>query len=83
MTNPYGLGIDGKTLFVCDNGLSVYNVENPLNIQLTAHFNITAYDVIPQNGLLMVIGKDGLYQYSYTNNEIKELSKLSLPLNRL
>jgi hypothetical protein len=78
MTNPYGLGIDDSTLFVCDDGLKVYDVTNPLSIKLLRHFKVEAYDVIPLNGVLMLIGKDGLYQYAYDNNNIELLSKLSL-----
>ncbi|HYG38287.1 MAG TPA: hypothetical protein VD908_06700 [Cytophagales bacterium] len=79
MTNPYGLGIDQNKLFVCDDGLKVYDATDPLNLQLLKHFEINAYDVIPDNGRLSVIGSDGFYQYSYSGSEITFLSKLALP----
>jgi hypothetical protein len=79
MTEPYGLGIDGNTLFVCDDGLKVYNSTDPVNLVQLKHLRIEAYDVIPNNGVLMIIGSDGLYQYKYENNDIKFLSKLTLP----
>lgn len=72
MTNPYGLGVDSKyrnkTLFVCDGdaGLKVLNVTNPLNVQhIAADSSINGYDVIAHRDILMMIGKDGLYQYNY------------------
>lgn len=72
MTNPYGLGVDSKyrskTLFVCDGdaGLKVLNVTNPLNVQqIAADASINGYDVIAHNDILMMIGKNGLYQYNY------------------
>ena len=72
MANPYGLGIDSGTLFICDGnaGLKVYDATNPyeLNEHLLAHFpEINTFDVIPYNQVLIMIGEDGLYQYDYTD----------------
>lgn len=80
MTQPYGLGVDSSTLFVCDDGLKVFNAANPLDLKLTNHFtNVASYDVIPKNNTLMLIGSDGLYQYDYSNrDELKLLSKLMI-----
>ena len=69
MHEPYGLGIDNKTLFICDGeaGLKVYDATQPKNLVKIAGFpDVNAYDVIPFNGVLMMIGKDGLYQYDYS-----------------
>jgi hypothetical protein len=76
MYSPRGLGIDGKTLFLCDDGLKVYDVTDPMNIILKKHFHINATDVIPYDGLLLCIGSDGLYQYRYQNDTITFLSKI-------
>jgi hypothetical protein len=78
MTKPKGLGKDGHLLFVCDNGLKVYNASDVMNLTLQNHFPIMADDVIPMNGNLMVIGSDGLYQYDYTGSNINLLSKLNI-----
>ena len=78
MSTPKGLGIDNKTLFVCDNGLKVYDASDVRNLKLTKHFNIKANDVIPYNNLLIVVGDDGLYQYKYENDTITFLSKMSI-----
>ncbi len=70
MNAPKGVGLDGNTLFVCDDdaGLKVYDVSEPTDIQLIAHFdNITTYDVIPLGGLLLVVGPDDVYQFDYTD----------------
>jgi len=77
MTKPMGLGIAGTSLFVCDEGLKVMDVTDVMNVKQISLHNIKAFDVIPRNGLLMVIGDDGLYQYSYTNTSIQLLSKIS------
>ena len=84
MENPHGLGIDGTTLFVCEGeyGLKVFDASNTYAIDqnLIAHFqDVHAYDVIPMNGILMMIGDDGLYQYDYTDlSNIRLLSKLTV-----
>jgi hypothetical protein len=67
---PYGLGVDGNTLFLClaEGGLGIYEISNPYNLSLIkAEGGIHAWDVIPNNGILLVIGKTGFYQYDYSN----------------
>ena len=87
MTNPKGLGIDNKKLFICDSndGLKVYDATDVMNIgsHLLAHFsNINSHDVIPFNNRLLMIGDDGLYQYDYSNVEnISLLSKIPVTPN--
>ena len=76
MQGPQGLGVDGDLLFICDNGLKVYDITNKPNIQLKQYFNIKATDVIPHDSLLLVTGDDGIYQYSYNGNELTLLSKI-------
>ena len=79
MSNPYGLGVDGDFLFVCEGnaGLKVFDNSDPLNLkQVTQFFNINAYDVIPLNGVLLLIGDDGLFQYRYNNNEMTLISSI-------
>lgn len=74
MNDPHGVGIDGNTLFVCDGdqGLKVFNAENPSKAgdELIKRFgNIDAVDIIPINGVAMVIAEDGLFQYDYSDPE--------------
>ncbi|MDR6564146.1 MULTISPECIES: hypothetical protein [unclassified Arcicella] len=80
MDSPYGLGIDNKKLFICEGkgGLKTFNATNSMDIKLIQHFtDMNTYDVIPLNGTLMLIGKDGLYQYDYKDaNNLKLLSKI-------
>jgi hypothetical protein len=82
MQEPYGLGIDNQTLFVCDGpaGLKVYNAEDPGNLVKTAWFSdVQAFDVIPYNGILMMIGEGGLYQYNYYGSDsISLLSQIPI-----
>jgi hypothetical protein len=70
MTNPSGLSIDGHTLFVCDgtDGLKVYNTSYVYNVNLIKQFkNLEPYDVIAWNKNAIVVAKDGLYQFDYSN----------------
>lgn len=76
MENPLGLGIDNGELFLCDNALKVYDASDPLNLNFKQSFYIEAFDVIPLNGLLLVIGENGLYQYSYSGSAITLISKI-------
>jgi hypothetical protein len=80
MTNPHGLAKDGHMLFICDgkDGLRVFNASDPNNLVSLRRFeDMEAYDVIAMNGLALVVAKDGLYQYNYSNpNQIRFISKL-------
>jgi hypothetical protein len=82
MDSPYGLGVDNKKLFICEGtkGLKTFDATNDLDIKQLQHFkDMDAYDVIPFNNILMLIGKDGLYQYDYSNpNNLKLLSKIGV-----
>jgi hypothetical protein len=82
LAEPYGLGIDNKTLFVCDGsaGLKIYDVTNPLTIDqhlIKQYPEIQARDVIPLNGILIMISTTGIYQYDYSDlNNIVEISHI-------
>lgn len=82
MTKPKGLGIDNGTLFVCDDGLKVFNAADPQTIMANrlAHYaGMEGYDVIPYNNVLMMIADDGLYQYDYSDPEkIHQISKIKV-----
>ena len=82
--HPLGLGIDNKTLFLCDDyaGLKVFDITNSHAIQdnMIKHYsNINAYDVIPRSNKLIMVGADGVFQYDYSDlNNIIELSKIEV-----
>ena len=81
MDNPYGLGISGDILFVCDgtSGLKVFDASDPMLIierQLAKFPGIQAYDVIPLGKSLLMIGSDGFYQYDYT--DVKNIKQISV-----
>jgi hypothetical protein len=82
LESPYGLGIDGNLLFVCEgvHGLKVLNISDPFNaVMIESYPDVDAYDVIPDNGVLILTGKDGIVQYDYSDHTaIKKLSTISV-----
>lgn len=82
MHNPHGLSVEGNMLYVCDGnqGLKVFDVTDAGNVQqVFANHDMKTYDVIsdPNSVSLIVVGKDGLYQFDRSNpKELKLMSKL-------
>ncbi|MFK7750478.1 MAG: LVIVD repeat-containing protein [Kordia sp.] len=81
MDEPYGLGVKGEKLFICDgaSGLKVYNKSDISNLELLQNYNTnTAYDVIPLQNKLLLIGGNTLTQYNYTNTGIELISEFTI-----
>lgn len=84
MQNPHGLGIDEGKLFLCEGefGLKIFDLKDIYEIgqnMLEHRSNIHAYDVIPHEKVLLLIGDDGFYQYDYTDIEnIQLLSHIAV-----
>jgi len=78
MDDPKGLALDSIHLFVCNGsgGLEIYDISNPSDLdRVSGVTGIHAYDVILHNGILILVGEDGLFQYNYEN--IYQLELLS------
>jgi hypothetical protein len=74
MANPYGLGVDGNKLFVCDNGLKFFDATNPASLLMNNHISsINGFDVIPNKGFLLLTGSTGFFQYDYQGNLISSI----------
>ena len=82
MTKPKGLGVDNSILFLCDDGLKIFDASNPQTLigkNLAHYTGMEGYDVIPFDNVLMMIADDGLYQYDYSDlSDIRLLSKLPI-----
>lgn len=83
--HPRGLGVDGHKLFVCDEGLRIFDISDPTKPLWTDDLThipeaarIDAYDVIPLDGLLLLIGADGFYQFDYTGEKLAFVSKIEV-----
>jgi hypothetical protein len=81
MKSPKGLGVDKGMLFLCDDGLKIFNITSPdeMYLEKIKHIEgMDGYDLIPYNNTLMMIAEDGIYQYDYTDiNDIHLLSKIA------
>ncbi|CAG5011823.1 hypothetical protein DYBT9275_05033 [Dyadobacter sp. CECT 9275] len=86
MQNPHGLSIDFPTLYLCEGefGLKVFDATDKMAIDknLISHFqNMDAYDVISLGKTLLMIGKDGFYQYDASDRKnLRLLSKIPVAL---
>lgn len=83
MQNPHGLSVSGKNLTLAEGqyGLKTFDITHETDIKELQHFkNIDAFDVIQlPNNLLLMIGKDGFYQYDNSNaSQMKLLSKIEV-----
>lgn len=82
LDGPYGLGLDGNVLFVCEgsNGLRIFNLDNPEAPEQINYLNdFNAVDVIPLDGTLLVVGPDALIQLDYSDiNNIQVVSEISI-----
>ena len=80
LRSPYGLGVSGNKLFVCDgeNGFRVMDLTDPRNPnQIHYYSSIPSYDVIARDNNLIITGKNGLFQYKYDDSDQMEfLSKI-------
>ena len=80
LTNPRGLSKDGNTLFICDGaeGIKVYDATDVKNVKLITQVKgFESNDVIAYNGVAIVVAKEGLRQYDYSNlNHLRLLSTI-------
>lgn len=80
LSDPKGLAIDSIYVFVCNGqeGVKIFDFSNPHQLQQVSGISgIDSYDIILQDDILYLIGKDGLFQYNYQNiNNIELLSNL-------
>lgn len=70
MFNPHGLSKDGNLLFICDgkDGLKVYDAGDVMKLKLIKHITgIETYDVIARKKKALVVAREGLYQFDYTD----------------
>lgn len=82
LTGPRGLAIDGNRLFVCDPeaGIRFIDVSDKNAPEIvTTIKGVEAFDAIALNGILIIVAKNGLYQYDYQDfKHPKLLSRISI-----
>jgi hypothetical protein len=80
LENPYGLGIRGDILYVCDGfaGLKLFDKTIPSDLKFVKSFKeMNAKDVIPLEDKLILIAEKEVYQYRYLENDLELLSVYS------
>ncbi len=77
LIRPIGIGLYNDYLFVCDDEVKIFDVSEPENSQLVTSIDISAFDVIINSGILVLIGDAGLYQYSLDDSDIMNIEHLS------
>ena len=69
MKRPFGLSVTNEHLFLCDDGLKIFDKTDPLKMKELSHLkNIEAYDVIAlSDSHLLLIGDGGFYQFDVSD----------------
>ena len=81
LNKPYGLGLLGKNLFICDNTLKQFNIADPANpVLLNEYSNYQFNDIIPFQPLLLGIGDNGFIELKFDSlaNTLSLLSKIQV-----
>jgi hypothetical protein len=80
MTYPNGVGLDKNLLFVCDEGIKMFDISQATKPVLKKYIsNVDANDVIPLNGQLLVVGTRKLTQIDYKDTaNLKIISEFNL-----
>jgi len=81
LPSPTGLDINNDTLYVCNEGLKIFNIadkQNPVEINYIT--GLEAQDVIYDQGRIIVIANDGLYQYKQTAGGFQKISSIPIEL---
>ena len=79
MDGPRGLAVRNDTLWVCDQGLKVFDAADKFNIRELFHFDdIVAYDIILDDDRALVIGETGFVQYKMEGDSLRKLSEINI-----
>ncbi len=79
MKHPQGLAVTNDYLYLCDDGLKIFDKTNPLDLKEKSHLNgFDTYDVIALDAShLLVIGADGFYQFDVSDpKQPRQLSRI-------
>lgn len=88
MSNPHGLSVVDETLYLCEGafGLKIFDVSDPREVGSNLLDHVTGFEafdviVLPPGDHVMVVGKNGLYQFDATDRrDLKQLSVISIGL---
>ena len=81
--------MNNADLIIFSSYIRVYDIADPENIQQTGDLAEiievdirAAYDVIPVNGLLILVAKEGLFQFDYMGENLEFVSKIEIVKKR-
>jgi len=77
MISPKGLSLYNDYLIVCDDEVKIFDVSDPNAMSFVKSIDVQGFDVIIRNNHLIIIGENGLYQYSLDNNDVENVTHLS------
>ena len=63
LTFPKGLGLYGHYLFICDDEIKIFDVQNPAEPVLAGSINELCFDVIIKDNDLFAIGENSVQRY--------------------
>ncbi|RZK63040.1 MAG: hypothetical protein EOO59_00880 [Hymenobacter sp.] len=78
MLSPQGLGAANSRLYVCDDGLKVFDTSRAPALTQVQKFATTLTDVIPNGNYLLAVGPGGLYQYAIGSTALQQVSVLPI-----
>jgi len=78
MENPKGLALRGDLLYVCDGGIKIMDISDPLNLKQVGLLSSDAFDLIALDNSLIAIGEGSLSQYSYDGSNLTLISRINL-----
>jgi hypothetical protein len=69
MKRPFGLAVTNEHLFLCDDGLKIFDKSDPLDLKQLSHLkSVAAYDVIAfSDAHLLLVGDQGFYQFDVSD----------------
>lgn len=77
MTSPKGLALYNDYLFVCDDEVKIYDISNPAKLNIITSISRKAFDIIIKDNLIVLISKNGIYQYRLDNGDVNKINELS------
>jgi hypothetical protein len=78
MMSPRGLGVENNRLYVCDDGLKVFDTSQSPALTQVQKFSTSLTDVIPNGSYLLAVGPGGLYQYAIGSTALQQVSVLPI-----
>lgn len=73
LTSPKGIALYNNYLFVCDDVIKIFNIQNPSEPTLVSTINKYCFDLIIRGDSLFAIGESGLYRYQINPNLITDI----------